>query len=70
MDHALSSRSAHVARRARPLIHLLRVMAMERSRRRLGDLDDHLLRDVGITPAEARREAERPTWNAPDHWLR
>jgi uncharacterized protein YjiS (DUF1127 family) len=45
-------------------------MAMQRSRRRLGDLDDHLLRDVGITPAEARREAERPTWNAPDHWLR
>jgi uncharacterized protein YjiS (DUF1127 family) len=33
-------------------------------------LDEHLLRDIGISRAEAYREAERPAWNAPHHWLR
>jgi uncharacterized protein YjiS (DUF1127 family) len=36
----------------------------------LGDLEEHLLRDIGLTSAEARREAEKPIWNAPSHWLR
>jgi uncharacterized protein YjiS (DUF1127 family) len=33
-----------------------------RSRRALLTLDDRLLRDIGITRAEARRAAERPLW--------
>ena len=39
-------------------------MWMERSRQRraLADLDDHLLKDIGITRSEAAREAAQPFW--------
>ncbi|MGB9366491.1 MAG: DUF1127 domain-containing protein [Xanthobacteraceae bacterium] len=37
---------------------------IERSRQRrlLAALDDHALRDIGITRVEAVREAEKPFW--------
>lgn len=35
-----------------------------RQRRRLEDLDDRMLRDVGVTRADAEREARRPFWQA------
>jgi uncharacterized protein YjiS (DUF1127 family) len=40
--------------------------AMDRrdQRLRLATLDPHLLRDIGLTRAEARAEAERPCWRA------
>jgi uncharacterized protein YjiS (DUF1127 family) len=34
------------------------------ARHELLALDDHLLRDVGITPYEARMEAYKPFWRA------
>ena len=34
-----------------------------RERRRLLELDEHILRDIGLTPEEARREATRPFWD-------
>lgn len=33
-----------------------------RQRRHLATLDAHLLRDIGITPDEARREIAKPFW--------
>ena len=33
-----------------------------RTRRDLADLEPHLLRDIGVTPDEARREARLPFW--------
>ena len=33
-----------------------------RQRRDLADLDDHLLRDIGVTREQARRESSRPFW--------
>jgi len=39
-----------------------------RQRRALEALDDHLLRDLGLTREEALREAARPVWDAPVHW--
>ena len=33
-----------------------------RSRRVLATLDDHLLRDIGISRGEARRESAKPFW--------
>jgi uncharacterized protein YjiS (DUF1127 family) len=47
---------------------LLAAAALSRSRRSLRHLDDHLLRDIGLTRAEAVAEAERAAWDAPRHW--
>jgi uncharacterized protein YjiS (DUF1127 family) len=31
-------------------------------------LDDHQLRDIGLTRAAVRRMSPEPHWDAPDHW--
>ncbi|MBP1806240.1 DUF1127 domain-containing protein [Rubellimicrobium aerolatum] len=56
--------------RPAPLARLLAMLAAARSHRQLGRLDDRLLRDVGLTRADARRDTGLPPWNAPGHWLR
>lgn len=33
------------------------------SRRRLAEMDARMLRDIGVTPAEALEEAERAPWD-------
>lgn len=38
---------------------------LARQRAALRDLDDHLLRDINITRAQAQKEADRPFWDAP-----
>lgn len=43
--------------------------ALARQRRALADLDDAQLRDIGLTRDQAHREAERPAWDAPHHWI-
>jgi uncharacterized protein YjiS (DUF1127 family) len=45
-------------------------MALRRTRHRLALLDDHLLRDIGISREAAQAEAARKGWDAPDHWHR
>ncbi|HVG48061.1 MAG TPA: DUF1127 domain-containing protein, partial [Rubellimicrobium sp.] len=59
-------------RRGRPglLGRFVAIMALRRSRRRLCDLDDYMLRDIGLTRTQARSEATRPVWDVPAHWLR
>lgn len=47
---------------------LLAAFALARSRHDLRKLDDRLLRDIGLTRAEALSEAERAPWDAPAHW--
>jgi len=37
-----------------------------RERRRLLDLDERVLRDIGLTPEQAYREASRPFWDMGD----
>ena len=44
--------------------------ALLRSRRQLAQLDDHLLRDIGLTRDQAQAEAALPLWDAPPHWHR
>ncbi|TCP41753.1 DUF1127 domain-containing protein [Rhodovulum marinum] len=41
-----------------------------RQRRRLAELDEALLRDIGLTRDEAVAEARRPVWDVPQSWLR
>ncbi len=52
----------------RAVIMALRVVSVwrerARQRRALASLDDHLLRDVGLSRAEVVREARKPFWRA------
>jgi len=41
---------------------LLRWLDAARSRQSLHELDEHLLRDIGLTRDEARREADKFFW--------
>ncbi|WP_075220777.1 DUF1127 domain-containing protein [Acuticoccus yangtzensis] len=38
-------------------------------RRHLEQLDDHMLRDIGVSAAEARAEAGRAAWDVPPQRL-
>ena len=51
--------------RARPsfLQRLAEWSRVARERRRLMGLDEHILKDIGLTPEEAYREATRPFWD-------
>ncbi|MEV8466557.1 DUF1127 domain-containing protein [Fluviibacterium sp. DFM31] len=51
----------------RGLVHA--IAAAHRQRRALQQLDDRMLADVGITRAQAEKEADRLIWDAPAHWL-
>ena len=56
--------------RARPgvvarLIQTVTTIATRRrDRQRLGQLDAHLLRDIGVDVQDARRESGKPFWQA------
>lgn len=60
----------------RPALHslsfgrLVQSIAARQQRQRLRDLDAHLLKDIGISHAEALAEADRPFWDAPASWKR
>lgn len=45
-------------------------LTLRRSRRSLLEIDDRILRDIGISPDAARAEARRPVWDVPQRWLR
>ncbi|MEM9969634.1 MAG: DUF1127 domain-containing protein [Pseudomonadota bacterium] len=44
------------------------ILRLGKSRQDLRKLDDHLLRDLGITREEAKKEADRPIWDVPANW--
>jgi uncharacterized protein YjiS (DUF1127 family) len=47
---------------ARSLTALTTALIRHRDRQRLGKLDAHLLRDIGLDPQEARRECAKTFW--------
>ncbi len=53
-----------------PMRRIATAMALRKERRALLALDQHLLRDVGLTRFDAVSEAERMRWDAPKYWLR
>ncbi|WP_226622851.1 DUF1127 domain-containing protein [Alloyangia pacifica] len=55
-------------RRATRLARFIDLLGLARQRRKLAELDDHLLRDLGLTRRQALEEAKRGFWDAPGHW--
>ena len=49
---------------ARAFATLMRWQARHRERAHLAQLDDHLLRDMGLTRAEVARQVAKPFWQA------
>jgi uncharacterized protein YjiS (DUF1127 family) len=49
-----------------PLPPLARWRRIRRERRQLLELSDHMLSDLGLTRADASREAARPFWDVPN----
>ncbi|MEC8582329.1 MAG: DUF1127 domain-containing protein [Pseudomonadota bacterium] len=47
---------------------IVAMIRLARQRRALAALDDHQLRDIGLTHEDARQEAERLFWDVPNHW--
>mgnify|MGYP002354229785 CR=1 FL=1 len=59
------------SRRPRSLFALIgQIFALSQGRRDLRNLDDRMLNDIGLSRREADAEADRPFWDAPDHWRR
>ena len=48
---------------------LLTLIAIRRERLRLSEMTPEQLNDIGVTPEQARREASRAAWDAPDRWM-
>jgi uncharacterized protein YjiS (DUF1127 family) len=42
--------------------------ALRRQRQHLGNLDEHLLEDIGVTQAAAFVESRKSAWDVPEHW--
>lgn len=49
--------------------HLGTLRAIARQRRELASMDDHMLRDIGLSRDEAEREASRSLWDVPGTWI-
>ena len=47
--------------------HFWTCLEVARQRQQLRELDDRALKDIGISRAEANREALRGFWDLPDH---
>lgn len=56
--------------RAGALKWVAAALTTHRSRVDLRNLDDHMLKDIGVTRQQAATEADRPIWSVPGHWLR
>ena len=68
-----TARSANIRQSSRSWIlrlldRVFAANALHRQHQALLQLDDALLRDIGLTRSEAAAEANRPVWDAPDHW--
>lgn len=60
---ALPEPLTHARRMARGLLTIIGTWIQHsRQRRALANLDDHLLRDIGVSRSEATREIDKPFW--------
>lgn len=70
MSTLTQSRASSLSRSFSLIGATFSLLALSRSRQALADLDDRALEDVGLTAAQARREATRPIWDVPASWLK
>ena len=68
-----TTRSANIRQSSRPWVlrlldRVFAANALYKQHQALLHLDDALLRDIGLTRFEATGEANRPVWDAPNHW--
>lgn len=52
------------------LRHLFALHDIWKERRRLSTLDAHRLEDMGLSLEDAKDEARRAAWDAPERWRR
>lgn len=50
------------------LARLHSIVMVTRTRRALAKLEPHELADIGLSAAQAQREAKRSIWDAPQSW--
>ncbi|MDE9451193.1 DUF1127 domain-containing protein [Aliiroseovarius sp. Z3] len=68
MSAVICTNTPTVKRSFSPLVWLVHAWEVHRERRALANLDATLLKDIGLTPDAAYREANRPVWDIPAHW--
>ena len=49
---------------------LMDFLSLHRQRSALARLDDRALEDIGVTRAQAEKEAKSGFWDVPEHWLK
>lgn len=67
MAYLHSADRARPARRFSVMAMLGQMHSLARQRAALRRLDADQLRDIDVTPEAARKEANRPFWDAPDY---
>lgn len=72
MDRTIHCTSHCTSPRRRPglLAAWSRMLEIRRQQRRLTELNDHLLDDIGLTREQADAEAKAPVWDVPASWRR
>ena len=66
--HTASTHRTGGARRRGLWAMLAAMITANRQRTQLRDLDDSMLRDLGLTRAEADAESRRAPWDVPANW--
>lgn len=52
----------------RPLVLMTQAIELAHQRAALARLDTTALNDIGVSPKDAHREAQRGFWDIPAHW--
>ena len=70
MDRPVASPQAELARApfTNILASIFHLNARFQQRHHLAQLDDHLLRDIGLTRAQANALAAQEPWDGMPHW--
>ncbi|MGB7241885.1 MAG: DUF1127 domain-containing protein [Sulfitobacter sp.] len=63
-----TTRRHRFAPKAGPRLPFFQLIAFWRSRNSLANLDARALDDIGVSRAEALKEARKPFWDVPNTW--